>query len=322
VREGWQTEFQAKAETYWTAERTAELTGGKTLLILPGPGALLLRALGLLHRDASMPPRQVRKWRQINHMVSVLGPSWRELKERFSPVFVLDAGCGGSYLTVLLAWVFEHVYQHPIRVLGVDRNADLIAECRRRAEIVGLEHVLKYRAAAIDSLEPESAWAEAYPDAVYDATHAVIGLHACDTATDDAIALGFRLRANVIAVAPCCHAELAAGWRGLAQAESEGAFAPIWRSPHLRRKSGAEITDAMRALLMKAAGYDVTALEFVASEHTPKNTLLRGLLRGGPDDRALREYEALRDATGGTGISLERGRLARQGHGPSRPAEM
>jgi hypothetical protein len=111
--------------------------------------------------------------------------------------------------------------------------------------------------------------------------------------------------AELIAVAPCCQAELARGWEALADADATGAFAPVWNTPQLRRHTAADLTDTFRTLLLSAAGYETRAVEFVASEHTPKNTLIRAIRRSDGDDAALREYAELRDATGGVGIELE-----------------
>ncbi|HVV83104.1 MAG TPA: methyltransferase, partial [Kofleriaceae bacterium] len=133
---------------------------------------------------------------------------------------------------------------------------------------------------------------------------AVIALHACDTATCDAIALGVQTRATVIAVAPCCQAELARGWTELAAAGAGGAFAPIWSMPHLRRELAAEVTDALRTLLLRAAGYEVAAIEFVPSPHTRKNTLIRAVRRGAPDPAARAAHDELVAATGGRGLAL------------------
>lgn len=287
----WAREFAARAREHWTAARTAELTGGKALEILPAEAPLLLRALGLLHRDASMPPPEVRKFLQINHVVRVLRDAIAELAATHATVQIVDAGCGRSYLTLLLAWCARHRWGHRLEVLGVDRNPALIAECRRRTEIAELDDVVRFVAAPLDAVE--------LPDAV----HGLFALHACDTATCDAIALGVAHAAQLIAVAPCCQAELARGWAALAE-RGEGAFRPIWAMPHLRRETAAHVTDAMRVLLLRAAGYAVTPMEFIAADHTKKNTLIRALRRGAPDPRARTEYEALVAATGGAGIAL------------------
>lgn len=289
TRDRWAAELTARARDHWTEARTHELTGGKQLQLLPREAAVLLRALGLLRADASMPPQQVRKYLQINHMVGVLAPAIAELRARHPVIRLVDAGCGRSYLTLLLAWCARERWGHRLEVLGVDRNAELIAECERRTALARLDDVVRFVAAPLETLDVGEA-------------HAVFALHACDTATCDAIALGVAVGAELIAVAPCCHAELARGWAAIA--DQPGAFAPVWRAPHLRREMAVHTTDAMRTLLLRAAGYDVTAMEFIASEHTKKNTLLRAIHRGASDPAARAEYEALVAATGGCGLAL------------------
>jgi SAM-dependent methyltransferase len=250
---------------------------------------VVLRALGLMRDDATIPPAQVRKYFQINHMVALLGPALRELRALPS-IRLLDAGCGRSYLTLLIAWCARHVWKQPLEVLGIDRDPDVIAEARRRTELAQLDDVVRFDVGDIASLRPSGG------------INGVVALHACDTATCDALALGIEAGAEMLAVAPCCQAELARGWAALAERGLEGAFATVWRTPHLRRETAADVTDAMRVELLRAAGYEVTAMEFVPAEHTRKNTLIRAMRRGGPGSRAA--YEALRDATGGVGIRL------------------
>ncbi len=307
MKEEWETDFAARAAAYWTKERTQKLTAGKKLPLLPGEAGTLLRALGLVNRDASMSADSVRKYMQINHMVALLEPAVEDLIKAFPTVRVLDAGCGSSYLTYLLAWCFLHRWKHPAQILGVDRNEKVIAKCRERMGMVGLDTVLRFEAAPIAGLDFPTVWARAFggePDPAL-RPHALVALHACDTATDDALALAVRLRADFVAAAPCCQAELARKWQLLAAEKREGAFAPVWSAAHLRRDAGATMTDAMRTLLMRGCGYEVTPMEFVPSTHTPKNTLLRASRRGNYLRTALVEYVQLRGALGGAGIALE-----------------
>jgi hypothetical protein len=219
-----------------------------------------------------------------------------------------------------LAWVAEHRWGGRVQILGVDRNADVIAECRRRARFAQLDHSLRFAAAELGQLDLPTAWPAAFPDELAaDAAaesaispaplHALISLHACDTATCDALALAVRLGAELIALAPCCQAELSRGWSRLDAAGTAGPFRAVWSMPHLRRETGADLTDAMRALLLRACGYAVSAIEFVPSEHTRKNTLLKAVAdpvgsSGLASRAALDEYRALVAATGGVGLGL------------------
>jgi SAM-dependent methyltransferase len=291
TRARWAEEINDRARAYWTEERTAQLLGDKSPVLRPAESAVLLRALGLLRDDTSLPPAQARKYFQINHMVALLLPALRELRAKHSTIRLLDAGCGRSYLTLLLAWCARHVWQHPLEVIGVDRDPDVIESARRRAELAELDDVVTFEVGSVADFTA--------PD-----IHGVVALHACDTATCDALALGVSLGAELLAVAPCCQAELSRGWLALAERNAAGPFAPLWGAPHLRRETAADLTDAMRAVLLRSAGYEVLAMEFVPAEHTRKNTLIRAIRRGAPDPAVWAEYEALRDATGGIGIRL------------------
>ena len=175
----------------------------------------------------------------------------------------------------------------------VDRDAERIESCRVAAERVGLDGSMAFRAAAIEDVEPKQR------------AHVVLALHACDVATDHAIAFGLRCEAELIAVAPCCQAELAREWARLADT-GDAPLQPLWSTPHLRREMAATVTDAMRMLLLRAAGYETRVVEFVPSRHTPKNTLIRAVRRRRVDEAALDQYRALRRTTGGVGVSLER----------------
>jgi len=305
TRDRWATELAARARAHWTEARTAELARGKALLLPPAEAAPLLRALGLLDHDASLPPSRVPKYFQINHMVALLGPGLRELRARHPVIRLLDAGCGRSYLTLLIAWCAKHVWAHPLEVLGIDRNPAVIEASRRRCALAELDDAVRFEVGALDTLDVLAAWTRAFDaGAQPPAVHGLVSLHACDTATCDALALGVALGAELIAVAPCCQAELARAWSTLDERGDTGAFAPIWGAPHLRRETAAHITDAMRTLLVRAAGYEVLAMEFVPAEHTRKNTLIRAIKRSAGDADALAAYEALRTATGGAGIAL------------------
>jgi len=311
MRDEWAERFAERAREHWTPARTAELVRDKTLAVLPGEAPELLRALGILHRDASMPPAERRKFFQINHMVAMLGPSIRELvavRDAASgmrePLRIVDAGCGRSYLTLLLAHAIPRLHGVPVQVLGVDRNPDVIAESERRTRAAGLSAVVKHHASYLDALDVRRAFREAFALAEAPHVDALVALHACDTATDDAIVLGVGLDATLLALAPCCQAELARKWSEVASSGPSDAFAPIRRTPHLRREVASLVTDTMRQLLIRAVGYECWALELVPTEHTPKNLMLRAMNRHTPDASARAEYEALRTATGGVGIEL------------------
>ena len=231
MRERWIEEITARAAAYWTPQRQATALGDRRQLIPVVEAAPLWRLIGLLNGDGSMSRAAVRKTAQINHMVAMLEPVFEDLMRDHEVVRVLDVACGSSYLTLALAWVFEHRWDHECRIMGVDRNPAVVDRSRRRAQDVLLDGSLRFEASSIRDLDVAGCWDRAFGEPVGQGDiHALVALHACDTATDEALALGITLEADFIGAAPCCHAELARAWADLAENGAPGAFAPIWEA--------------------------------------------------------------------------------------------
>ena len=288
--------FQEKANKWWTPERELKVTGGKSLLFKPARDAELLGQIGILNSDASMSADAIRKYLQINHMIAIVLPQLEELKKRHATVHILDCGCGNSYLTFLLAWLFARIWNHPVAVTGVDSNQKLIDQCKNRATLLNLNDVLNFYSETVQQAALRLAG---------ERIHAVVSLHACDTATDDALGIGLNLQADLILAAPCCQAELAAAWKNLPKENQHSALKVMIQSPELRRSSAATFTDALRVLLLRGTGYEVTSTEFVPSQHTPKNRLIVAERRGQYLDSALTEYLELKKLLGAKALSLE-----------------
>ena len=317
--------FQEKVAKYWTPERIKHATGGRDMpLALDQPGVpTLLRVLGVLDGEGKL--TNINKYKQVNSMVAAveaaLEPVIRQARRGDEPLRLVELCTGKSTLALALALVSEPRWRRPAHVLAVDRDQTRMTKAVQHARSLGLDgsssttaSSVKYRLTAVEELghmgvEMAAAWPEAY-DAPASAPHAVLALHACDTATDDALAAALRAQANIVMVAPCCQAELAAKWARGERSEGSAAFAPIHTCGSLRRDMAATTTDAMRMALLRASGYSVSAADFVPPEHTPKNRLIVGKrLPPGQDthekrDTALREYEQLAAATGGAGIKL------------------
>ncbi|MFZ9519021.1 MAG: class I SAM-dependent methyltransferase [Silvanigrellaceae bacterium] len=293
-----QLSFAQKVANHWTPERIRKVTSGKKYIVEPVAGGELLRALGLLNSDASMPADAVRKYAQINHMIGLLEPTIKSLSERFSQVRILDCGCGNSYLTLLLAWCFKHVWNKSAVVVGIDTRNDVIAKSAQRARDLGLADILQFEAISVGDYAARRQQMSSQDERKSSRPHFVVALHACDTATDDALALAFDEKADAFAVAPCCQAELAGHWRRMSAENFKNAFSVLVHSPELRRDSCSTFTDAMRVLLARGSGYEVTTTEFVPSAHTPKNRLISGVRRGNFLESALSEYADLSKALG------------------------
>lgn len=296
-------DFAHIARAHWTKEREAKVTGGRHWPLLPSEAPELLRILGLLNADASMSADSVRKFSQINHMVSLLRPHLEDLAERHSPVRILDVGCGTSYLSLLLGWWLERKLDKRCQIVGVDKNPKVVATSTARTADLQLGNVLKFESAELTPDYATTCFSRLFGDAAPTRPHLLVALHACDTASDLALALGIRAKADVMAVAPCCHAELARKWKDLGPLTHP--FAPVFRSPNLRREVAAHLTDTFRMLIARGKGYEVTATEFVPSAHTPKNRLLVCVRRGNYLKEADDQLLDLKASLGDQAIHLE-----------------
>ena len=318
-------------------DRSAFLSNNNALPLRPDmPGvATLFRVLGLLNPDASMSPNNVRKYHQINAMYTAIESALEvPLRDGGSEPLRLVDMCTGSasQLALIVCFAARRHWERPVHMLAIDADSTRIAAAKQRARLLGFgPDVLQHQVCTIAELD---SWDELYTSAFRasrpEPPHAVFALHACDTATDEAIAYGVGAGADALLVAPCCQAELAAQWKQLLRHEA-GAygssfadaaafvderhpFAAVHRMKHLRREVGASVTDTLRVLLLRASGYAVSTGDFVSVEHTPKNTLITALRQRGPTRSSARvaravarvEYQTLRDATGGCGIALGR----------------
>ena len=274
--------------------RARKVMGGKDRALRPDASAPLLRVIGLMNADGSISASDAKKYKQVNHFVELCRPVWERLVagravSEEAPLRVLDLGCGNAYLGFVLAEALR-LAEIPTRLHGVDRRADVIAQCRARAATLG--HAgLSFQEASIAELEPGATPLGGAPDLV-------VALHACDTATDDALALAVRAGASSILAAPCCQHELAEQLRHAEGTAKDAAPVPaLLRHSILRQDYAAGLTDALRVELLEACGYHVDAIEFVGSQHTPKNLLLRAHRRhpGTPVDPSRWRLERVRE---------------------------
>jgi len=301
-------DFTDRCLAHWTKERLKKLVGQHKYHVLPTNAPLLLRTLGLLNSDGSMSADSTRKFIQINHLLALFRPALEDLNGRHKKVRILDAGCGSSFLTFILAWAYKELWRHDALLVGVDSNANLIAKNKTSAENIDYSGIVQFAQSTIGDIN----WSAILTDLGESVDeepkksrpHAVVALHACDTATDDTIALGIKLQADFIAVAPCCQAELAKQWKDLGDQNLPHALKPAFKNPHLRRELAAHFTDLARVLILRGHGYEVTTTEFTMSHATPKNTLILATRRGSFLKEAQDEYSKLAEWMGDCQISL------------------
>jgi SAM-dependent methyltransferase len=216
------------------------------------------------------------KVRQVQHYVALLRPLPVWGRER---IRVVDAGCGKAYMSLALV-AYGRERGTRVELVGLDSNDRVVATVGAIAERLGYDEA-RFEATTIADFESDEP------------VDLLVSLHACDTATDEAIAAGVRLGARAIVAAPCCHHELA----GQIAAREKDA---LTRHGLLLGRQADLVTDALRAAALETAGYCVDVIEFVSSEHTAKNLMLRAERSPSPQRaaRAAREYRDLRDRYG------------------------
>ena len=233
--------------------------------LFEGHPAELLKALHILTRDGKLNQDSRRKLKQVRHLCGFIQPLLAELEAKGHDLTVADHGAGKSYLGFLLYDLFfklrltGHVY-------AIEARAELVEQSRQLAARLGFARMEFVNASVADSLD-----LAALPDHI----GMVSALHACDTATDDAIAFGLRKQAHFMVLAPCCQAEVARLLNaGKALALSRSPLSELWRRPLHTREFGSQITNVLRCLYLEAHGYAVTVTELVGWEHSLKNELI------------------------------------------------
>lgn len=248
---------------------------------LPGevPDALL-QALEIQDAAGKLRANRRDKFRQINHFLRILLDALETDSPRPGPLSLIDAGCGHAYLTCAAWHCLNQRLDAGVQMIGVDVSADRIEHCNQLRRQLDDPESLSFVEKPIRAFTPPSP-----PDAV-------ISLHACDTATDEALALAVRWEARHIFCAPCCQHELR-------DQLHPDALRPVLRHGILKQRVAEILTDACRAQLLRLCGYRVDLLEFIDSKHTPKNLLIRAVRTAHPPEAVLvLEYRQLREQFG------------------------
>ena len=265
-----------EAQVHWSANQERVEPGrshDRAKARLLEPADPFLRAVGISDDRGRIKPSRMDKYRQVEEFLRgiepVLGRARAAAGDR--PLRIVDLGCGNAYLTfAAYRWLTDR-HGLDVRLVGVDvksqarrRNSDLAATLGWADAVTFVEGTIS--------------------DADIGFTpHVVFALHACDTATDDALARAVQWGAAVVLAAPCCHHDVQ---RQLSNVATPPPFGPVSRHGILRERFADVLTDAVRAELLRLLGYRVEVVEFVESKHTPRNTLLRAVRTGAPTDPA------------------------------------
>src|SRR5258706_3926437 len=246
----------------------------------PENSVALLKALHILTPDGRLNADSRRKLKQVLHLVQLLRPALDALLEETESPLLVDLGSGKSYLGFIL-------YDLVIgpsgrgRIYGVESRGELVERSRALAESLGFER-MQFLAQPIAEVTVADGRADM-----------VTALHACDTATDDAIRFALRHDARMVALIPCCQAEVA---RLLQKAQ--GPLEQLWRHPIQRHEFGAHLTNVIRGLHLEAQGYKVRVTEFIGLEHSLKNELILAERHQRSNPVAKRELDRLVDEIG------------------------
>jgi len=246
--------------------------------IKAGQAQELLKEIGILGSNGKVKNDKIRKYNQIDHFVELIDDTIKDLLKENESITVLDCGCGKSYLTFVLNYYIKEVLKKPCYFIGLDYSNTVIEASKRTAENLGYKN-MEFKVTDIKNYRASRE------------IHLVICLHACNTATDEAIALAVNNNVKAMVMVPCCQQEILKQY-------SYPPFQDIIKHGILKARMADVITDGIRALLLEAMGYKVSVVEYISPVETPKNLMIRAIKTQAKDPLALERYRELKKLLG------------------------
>jgi SAM-dependent methyltransferase len=237
-----------------------------------GKADALLKEIGIMSQSGKVKNDKIRKYNQIDHYVEILDGTLEALP-RNEVLTILDCGCGKSYLTFVLNYYLTEVKKRKCHFIGLDISEGVINSSKKMAENLGYRN-MEFYAIDIKKFSPKRK------------IHMVISLHACDTATDMAIALGIKVESDSIIAVPCCHRELL----------NQYSYEPlkgILKQGILKARIADALTDGMRSMMLESKGYNVSVVEYISPLETPKNLMIRAVKTGKEKPELMDDYISL-----------------------------
>ena len=252
----------------------------KNVLLSAEDAAPFLKAVGIMTEEGKIRADMQSKFRQINEFLKLVQQTGALEQFSTTALHVVDCGCGNAYLTFAFYYYLNYVLQIPTHLTGIDVNDELLTRHAEKSLRLGWSD-LTFQTISIIDYKPETA-----PDIV-------LALHACDTATDEALAQGIQWQSKLIISAPCCQHHLQ---KQLEHQPAPNPFGAVERHSILKERLGDILTDTFRALILRIMGYSTDVVQFVSSEHTAKNLMIRAVksLKVG-DPKFVQEYKDLKN---------------------------
>lgn len=238
---------------------------GKNYEIRPDQSVELLKELHILTRDGKMNQDSRRKLKQVYHLFQFIEPLLQDVKGTNGSVSLVDHGAGKSYLGFILYDLFFKDLRDNSHIFGIETREELVAKSEELARRLGFGAMSFLNLSVAESIES---------DRLPPTVDIVTALHACNTATDDAIRFALEKHAKYVVVVPCCQAEIAGVLKRNKSRSLGSALTEIWRHPLHTREFGSQITNVLRCLQLEAHGYQVNVTELVGWEHSMKNELI------------------------------------------------
>ncbi|MFR1710505.1 MAG: class I SAM-dependent methyltransferase [Clostridium sp.] len=229
----------------------------------------LLKEIGIMSKEGKIKNDKIRKYNQIDHYVELLEGILDDLPKN-NVINILDCGCGKSYLSFVLNYYLTEVKKRKCHFIGLDHSESVIESSKNMAKNLGYRN-MEFHAVDIKDYNPNKK------------VNVVISLHACDTATDMALALGIKIESDIIIAVPCCHREILNQY-------SYPPFKSILEHGVFKARMADILTDGMRTLMLKAKGYKVSVVEYISPLETPKNLMIRAVKENEEDIDAMNEY--------------------------------
>jgi hypothetical protein len=251
--------------------------------IKPGQSEELLKALHILTRDGKINQDSRRKLKQVYHLYQFIEPLLKEVHRDGHGISLVDHGAGKSYLGFILHDLFFKSLNDGSHIYGIEARDELVGKSQALAKKFGFSGMSFLNAAVAESIASETL-----PSKV----DIVTALHACDTATDDAIHFALKKQAQFVVLVPCCQAEVASALnRNKGAALAKDALPEVWRHALHTREFGSHVTNVLRCLQLEAHGYQVTVTELVGWEHSMKNELIVARYKDSPRKQAANRLE-------------------------------